>query len=52
MTAFLTGETLVLRADDVDINPHYAESMEIETFTVHLTFEDTFGEERDGKGEF
>ena len=40
--AFLTGEKLELRAEDVDINPNYTESIEIETFAMHLAFEDTF----------
>jgi hypothetical protein len=45
--AFMTGEKIELRAHEVDINPQYADSMEIETFTMHLSFE-TFTEADEG----
>lgn len=50
----MTGEKLELRAPEVDINPQYADSLEIEAFTMHLAFESTFGEAEGaggGKGE-
>lgn len=38
-TAFLFDEILELKATDVDINPQYSESLDVEIFTVHLMFE-------------
>jgi len=38
-TAFLTEEVLELKYGDVDINPQYADSLDVEIFTVHLMFE-------------
>lgn len=50
--AFMTGENVELRASEVDINPQYADSMEVETFTLHLSFEPAAedGEDADGAG--
>jgi hypothetical protein len=38
-TAFLFDEILELKSPDVDINPQYSESLDVEIFTVHLMFE-------------
>ncbi len=39
LLAFLSEEVLELKYVDVDINPQYADSLDIEIFTVHLMFE-------------
>jgi len=37
--AFLAEEVLELKFGDVDINPQYADSLDLELFTIHLMFE-------------
>jgi hypothetical protein len=49
-SAFMTGEKIELRAHEVDINPQYADSMEIETFTMHLSFESVTEADESGLG--
>jgi hypothetical protein len=49
-SAFMTGEKIELRAHEVDINPQYADSMEIETFTMHLSFESVTEADEGGLG--
>jgi hypothetical protein len=46
----MTGEKIELRAHEVDINPQYADSMEIETFTMHLSFETVTEADEGGLG--
>jgi hypothetical protein len=41
---------LKVEAHEVDINPQYVESVEVETFVLRLGFESTFGEEGSGAG--
>lgn len=38
-TAFLPGEVVELKRQNVDINPEYGDSLDVEMFTVHLMFE-------------
>lgn len=38
-TVFMPGETVELKHDAVDINPEYAESLDVEMFTMKLFFE-------------
>lgn len=38
--ACLAGEVMELKAFQVDINPQYADSLDIELFTIHLMLED------------
>ena len=45
--AFLAGDVLELKSYHTDINPQYVESLDLELFTIHLLFEDTYSE--DGK---
>jgi hypothetical protein len=35
----LLEEILELKSPDVDVNPQYCESLDVEIFTVHLMFE-------------
>jgi hypothetical protein len=37
--AFLSEEILELKTPDVDVNPQYCDSLDVEIFTVHLMFE-------------
>lgn len=37
--AFLTDEVVDLRHTDVDINPQYSDSIDVEFLTIHLMFE-------------
>ena len=37
--AFLSSEVMELRHYHVDLNPVYAESIDVDHFTVHLMFE-------------
>ncbi len=39
LLAFLFNEILELKSSDVDINPQYSESLDMEIFTIHLMFE-------------
>ena len=39
MLVFMPGETVELKHDLVDINPEYAESLDVEMFTMKLFFE-------------
>jgi hypothetical protein len=45
--AFLAGDVLELKSYHTDINPQYVESLDLELFTIHLLFEETYSE--DGK---
>ena len=41
IVAFLSSEVMELRHYHVDLNPVYAESIDVDHFTVHLMFEIT-----------
>ena len=43
-TAFLPPEVVELKRQNVDVNPEYSESLDVELFAVHLMFEPATGE--------